>query len=86
MTELAPGAVTTADLYREIVAMRTDITKALTRIEVIDARNTDADRLHADHEARLRILEAFRWKLTGIVLFVSTAAGVVSGIAAAHIH
>lgn len=86
MTELAPAAVTTADLYRELVGMRTDVTKALTRIEVIDSRNTDADKIHADFEARLRMLEAFRWKLTGVVLFVSMAAGVVSGIAAAHIH
>lgn len=86
MTELAPGAVTTADLYRELVGMRADIVKALTRVEVIDAQNADAHAALADHETRIRLLEAFRWKLTGVVLFVSTSAGVVSGIAAAHVH
>jgi len=34
--------------------MRTDITRTLTRIEVIDSRNVNADQLHADHENRLR--------------------------------
>jgi hypothetical protein len=31
MTEIPAGAVTTADLYRELVGMRQDITKALER-------------------------------------------------------
>jgi len=86
MTEIAPGAVTTADLYRELVGMRQDITKALTRIEVIDSRNNDADKLHSDHESRLRALEAFRWKVTGIAVASSAVVGTVSGVVAAHVH
>lgn len=86
MTDLQPGTVTIGDLYREIVGMRADMARALTRIEVIDHQNGDADRLHADHEARLRALEAFRWKLTGLAVSLGSAAGVVSGIIAARVH
>lgn len=79
MSDMQPGTVTMADLYRELVAMRTDVARALTRIEVIDSRNGDADKLHADHESRIRTLEAFRWKLVGIALAVSLTCGVLSG-------
>lgn len=86
MTELAPGQVTIADLYRELTGMRQDIGRALTRIEVMDARTADADRLHTDHEARIRSLEAFKWKLAGAVTVLAMIAGVVSGAVAAHLH
>lgn len=79
MTELAPGSVTVADLYRELVGMRADLSTVLTRQERIDVRSDAADRLNLDHEARLRMLESFRWKLTGIALAVSTVAGTASG-------
>lgn len=75
MSELAPGVVTIADLYRELVGMRTDVGKALTRIEVIDNHNNDADKIHGDHELRLRMLEAFRWKLAGIAMSVGMLSG-----------
>lgn len=71
MTEARQGQVTNADLYRELVGMRTDVGRALTRLEVIDARNKTADTIHADYETRLRALEAFRWKLVGLALAVS---------------
>jgi hypothetical protein len=86
MSELVPGTVTVADLYRELVGMRQDVGKALVRIEVIDSRNKDADGLHADHEQRLRALEAFRWKLAGLAMSVSVLAGVLSGVLANYVH
>ena len=82
MSELQPGQVTIADLYRELVGMRQDVGKALVRIEVIDSRNTDAEKLHLDHESRLRVLEAFRWKLTGLTVvsgLFSGSGGVLIG-------
>ena len=75
MTELSPGSVTVADLYRELVGMRADVVKALTRIEVIDAANSNADRIHNDHETRIRYLEAVRWKLAGASLVLGAIAG-----------
>lgn len=75
MTDLAPGAVTIADLYREMVGMRADVIKALTRIEVLDTRNTSADAIHADVEARLRVLERFRYTLAGLAIIGGAGAG-----------
>lgn len=78
MSDLIAGQVTMGDLYREITGMRQDIARSLTRIEVIDSRNGDADRLHSDHEQRLRALEAFRWKLAGIAIVVAIIVGFAS--------
>jgi hypothetical protein len=87
MSEMVPGVVTVADLYRELVGMRADVSKALERIAVIDSRNIDADRLHADQEARLRTLERFRFTLLGATVGVSaivSAAGTWIGVALTH--
>lgn len=84
MTELQAGAVTIADLYRELVGMRQDVGKALVRIEVIDSRNKDADQLHSDHEARLRTLEAFRWKMIGVCVAMSALSGALGAWLSAH--
>ncbi len=78
MTELVPGAVTVGDLYREIVGMRSDVVKALTRIEAIDTVNANADQVHRDHETRLRILESFRWKVAGGAILLGGVAGAAS--------
>ena len=75
LPDLPLGTVTMGDLYRELVGMRSDIAKALTRIEVIDTRNVDADRIHSDFEARLRILEKFRYTLAGIAVVGGACAG-----------
>lgn len=75
MTEIPPGAVTVADLYRELVGMRSDLVKALTRIEVIDTVNKGAEDDRRDHEQRLRILEAFKWKLLGVCITGGAIAG-----------
>jgi hypothetical protein len=73
--------------YREVVDMRTDITKALTRIEVIDSCKADSDKLHTDHETRLRALEHFRFTLLGAAVAVSaviSVAGTWIGFAMTH--
>ena len=64
------GAVTTADLYRELIGMRSDVVRAMTRLEM-------ADRIHSDHELRLRSLEQFKWKLLGAVLAGSAGVSAV---------
>lgn len=80
MTDLPAGTVTVADLYRELVGMRGDITSALTKIEVINARDQDAARIDADHEARLRALERFRYALLGASSLVGILAGALSAL------
>jgi hypothetical protein len=75
MTDILPGAVTTADLYRELVGMRTEVVRALERLAVIESRNQDDNQRSGDHEARLRMLERFRWKLAGACLTGGAVAG-----------
>lgn len=81
--QLPAGQVTIADLYRELSGMRADVGRALTRMEVLDNRTADADRLHSDHETRIRKLEAFRWQLVGIYV-VLTLIGVYVGYLVGH--
>ena len=71
LTDLPSGQVTIGDLYRELVGMRGDLTRSLTKLEVIESRNTDADRLHADHETRIRQLEKFKWQIIGALILAS---------------
>jgi hypothetical protein len=82
MSELPPGSVTTADLYRELVGLRGDLSALAIRFERVDVVNTAAEAVHADHENRLRALEAFRWKLIGGCVLVSA----VAGAAASYLH
>ena len=55
MSELNAGSVTIADLYRELVGMRSDLTRVLAKQEATDVRNLRADQIHADVEARLLV-------------------------------
>lgn len=80
MTELQPGQVTVADLYREMVGMRHDVTAALTRIEVIDTGRVAADKTTADHETRIRLLENARAKLIGAAAAVGGIVGTIGGL------
>jgi hypothetical protein len=64
VSELPATSVTVADLYRELVGMRTDVAKVLTRLERVDERNHQADMMHTDHEGRIRTAEHEMLKLT----------------------
>jgi hypothetical protein len=96
MADMTPGMpsgqVTIGDLYRELVGMRGDLTRSLSKLEVIESRNSDADRLHSDHEARIRSiegavpsglegrvmsLEKFRWQVVGALVTINGLAVVV---------
>jgi len=78
--ELIPtGAVTTADLYREMIGMRTDVTKALTRIEIADKERTD-------HETRIRTLERFRFTLLGAACAVSAGTSILATWIGLNVH
>lgn len=58
MSEMVPGTVTLADLFRVMSAMQSDVARVAMRLEVIDTRNKNADDINHDHEQRLRVLEA----------------------------
>ena len=99
MTEIPSSQVTIGDLYRELVGMRGDLSRSLSKLEVIESRNNDADRIHNDHESRLRTAEAaiptglegrmmslekFRWQVAGALLIINALAVVVEWALSRH--
>ena len=66
VNDIPAGAITTADLYRKLEQMGDLMVRLDERVSVLP-----------DHEARLRLLEKFRYTLMG----VAAAAGMLSGVA-----
>lgn len=91
-----PGQVTIADLFRELGSINTNVTKALTKLEVIDSRNARADATHTDHENRIREAERLITEFRSAAnvtkawaVGVGGIAGVITGIISDivnHIH
>ena len=75
MSELVTGNVTIGDLYRELVGMRSDLTRVLAHQEATDLLHRNAEQISADHEARLRMLERFRYTLMGVAIVVGAGSG-----------
>lgn len=84
--EIPAGAVTAKDLYDELSGLRRDLTRLLTHMERVDTRNETADRLHTDHESRLRALERWRYALPTslIVAFGSGALTLMELVTSRH--
>lgn len=91
---IQPSSLTITDLYSEIVGLRGDVRGAMLRIEVTDVRGVQAVTDLADHENRIRALQAavpdnlavrlsglerWQWKATGVVVVLSVLAGVLAG-------
>ena len=79
MTELVPGAITTADLYRELTSMT-------VKLAVIESQTTRAEHIDTDHESRLRALERFRWVWVGAASFLGASAGVIAALLTSRGH
>jgi hypothetical protein len=75
MTDLVAGSVTIGDLYRELVGMRSDLSRVLAKQEAIDLINHSAEQIHADHETRIRMLERFRYTLAGLAILGGVGSG-----------
>lgn len=86
MSDLIPGAVTIGDLYRELVGMRSDLSRVLAHQEATDLINRGADQIHADHEARLRMLERFRYTLAGLAVVGGGVMGYVGYVVGHYVH
>lgn len=74
MTDIPSGAVTTADLYRKLEGMSDLMIRLEERVSALP-----------DHEARIRLLERFRYTLMGVAASTGAAAGIISSIVAALI-
>ena len=70
----------------DVSAVRSEVGKAITRLEVIETRNRTADLLHSDHETRIRLLERFRYTLAGMAILAGVLAGLVGSWIGAHVH
>jgi hypothetical protein len=66
--------------------MRDDIVRVLAKLEALDTINEKAEDIHRDHEARLRMLEAFKWKLGGACLALGGIAGGAASLIALAAH
>lgn len=67
--EVPAGAVTTADLYRKLESISDSLIRVDERIKVLP-----------DMEARIRLLEKFRFTLMGAAAMTGLTSGVLSGI------
>lgn len=74
---MAPGTITAADIYRELVGLQ-------VRLAVIESQGTTSERIHSDHEQRLRSVERFRWVLFGASSAIGSGAGIVAALITAR--
>lgn len=75
-----------SQLATDMSAMRSDLTRALTRLELVDQREQSAGQLQADHETRLRLLERFRYTLAGLAVVGGVLAGFIGDLIGHAIH
>lgn len=86
--------VTTWDLFSEVTGMRRDVSKVLTKVEVMSAQQALFTAQMTDVEARLRVLqgavpdqlgprlmavERWQWRTAGIMATVAFIAGILGG-------
>ena len=69
MSDPPTGVVTTADLYRKLGDISDSMIRMEERVSVLP-----------DHEARIRMLERFRYTLMGGAMLAGSAAGVISAL------
>ena len=86
MTDLVAGSVTIGDLYRELVGMRSDLSRVLAHQEAADLLHRNAEQVQADHEARIRILERFRYTLAGLTAVGGGVMGYVGYLLGHFVH
>lgn len=70
----------------DVSSMRADLGKAMTRLEVVDTWRQGMERANTDHEARLRLLERFRYTLAGLAVVGGTFAGYVGYLMGHYLH
>jgi len=71
MSDIQPGQVTVADLYKEVVQVRQDIGTVAIGVRLAEERHLTNVSVHDDHERRLRSIERAWWKITGAAAVVS---------------
>lgn len=62
--------ITNREIYDQVLATKEVLNKLVDKVDAVEKRD-------GDHEARMRALEQWRWKLAGILTVVSAAASAV---------
>jgi hypothetical protein len=86
VTDLPSGSITIKDLFLEMQGLRADLTRVLTHMERVDTRNETADKMHADFETRLRLLERFRYTLAGLAVLGGVGSGYLGYLLGHFVH
>jgi len=80
MTNPIPGGqVTTADLFRVLSAIQSDLRAITGDLRVAIVQQAADHQSVGDHESRLRIVETNLTRIKAIAITVSSIAGVVAG-------
>lgn len=75
-----------AQIASDVSSMRADLGKAMTRLEVVDTWRQGIELVRTDHEARLRLLERFRYTLAGLAVIGGIGAGLIGEIIGHNLH
>ncbi len=83
--QMPSGQITVADLYTTLQNLNTNLTKALTQLEVINSRNNQADTQARDHELRLRKVEEITAIAAGKALATKLWSGGLGALTGANV-
>lgn len=86
MSELTPGQVTVADLYRELTGIRKDLTEVLSGSRLSEERHNTNVEQHQDYERRLRLLERGWMRTSGAAAAVAAIVSVVTYLLSVKVH
>lgn len=75
-----------AQLQVEVAALRAEVQRALIRGEVLSDWRSGVDGDSKDFEARIRLLERFRWVIAGVSATLGTSGGSLVAWLLAHVH
>jgi hypothetical protein len=77
--------ITLRDVYTIVVGLTAKVDASLARTDRVDelrqAAETNAEKQHVDHEARLRALERNRWPLASLQILIALGAAIVAAVA-----
>jgi hypothetical protein len=84
--QILAGAVTSADLYREMVGMRRDIAEMLVAVRVGEERYIHLDTAVTRNDTRITALERSWFKLAGGITVLSAVISIVVTLIAAKLR
>lgn len=75
-----------AQIAQDVGAIRTEVASVASGLRVVDQWRSATDKDMADHEARIRVLERFRWTLAGFAVIGSGVSGLIGWLVSQATH